>query len=65
MDKKIVKRLLLVTGIILFSLSLIISHFISITDFVKGLIQGTAIGLLILALLVKAPFHNNNISRKQ
>ena len=65
MDKKIVKRLLLVLGIILCSLSLMISHFMSITDFVKGLIQGIGIGLMILALLVQVPFHKNNISRKQ
>ena len=65
MDKKIVKSLLLVLGIILCSLSLMISHFMSITDFVKGLIQGIGIGLMILALLVQEPFHKNNISRKQ
>jgi hypothetical protein len=42
---------LLIIGILLMSMSFIISHYIALPDFTDGLIKGVAIGLMIVSLV--------------
>lgn len=43
---------LLVAGAFLMSLSLILKHYIVLTDTIDGLIKGLALGLMVLSLIL-------------
>lgn len=42
---------LLISGLLLISFSFLLDRWISLTDFQNGIMKGTAIGLLILAVM--------------
>ena len=49
---------LLIIGALLMSLTLILKHYIAVTDIIDGFLKGVGLGLMILSLVLR--FKKNN-----